>query len=434
MALITLGDFRDPNLSYHPILKKLYLSIAIKKTDGPYVNYMYELDSNFDAVATYQITGMDNYFTWGNTLLTKDEKNMLRVAYSINATGGVKLFKSGTATASTLPFTEVAEIFPPSSAAPTEVTISKWGSKLVCFARQNTGNTVYRETYDLDGATGWGAIKDLGFIGHFPTTIPYIPEGEPLLLAYGHAGTGFFRSPYVRMTFDGFNYSSEILIDKLEGVGGGGYCSMVENQNGYAFMYYQDGDDATKYNTNVFYREIDILKYFGDEYTYLKESKGIRRINANPFRTDKSVDGNALFIDKLFVSNASIAEMEFVVKKPITLKSVEFFLSNNNVTNAAATLEVYENGVLLGTSNGISISAPRSAPIIHDFPFSTSLSLVLGKTYKFKITNNTAALYCKEFPTSFNMVDFGNFIYTSTKYSNNPYDKHLVPFGLVKTV
>lgn len=426
----TLGDFRDPNLFYSPITKKTYLSISVKKTDGTYTNLFCEMNDQFDVSTFYEITGMENYFTWGNSIPSSDGKT-LRLAYdTLNVNNGVHLFKSGAISGNTIGFSKIAEIFPASLTKPTEATMTQWGEKLIVVARQNTGNMLYRETYDLTGVTGWGDIVDLGFKGDAPVMPVFIPKSKPLVIGRSIGGSDYQRSPLFNLTYDLKNYTSSLFVDKLTGFGGG-YHSLVPNRNGFGIMYYQDGSDPSQENatTNVFYREMDIHDLLKDELDYLES---ITKPIVHPkqsFRNNEIIYGDSAYVDSLFASNGSGMEMSFEVKQNYSIKGIELLTANDGTISA--TLELYENGSLIATSNGVSVST--STKTTYSFVFPTNITLTMGKTYMIKVVG-TIKVYTKAFKNNFGTVDFGDFVYKKTRYNATDYPKNVVPFGLIRNV
>ncbi|MCM3665505.1 glycoside hydrolase [Mesobacillus subterraneus] len=426
----SIGDYRDPNLFINPVSKKLYLSVSVKKLDGTYTNYFCELNTSYDVAVAYEMSGMGGYFTWGNSIPSSDGFT-LRLGYDVvTANKGVALFKSGTISGSTIPFNKIADIFPPSISLPTECTLAQWGDRLIAIARQDNGNMVYRQTYDLTGATGWGEITDLGFKGDAPVLLPYTPADKPLIIGRSIGGGTYQRSPVFNVTFDLKNYTSSLFVDQLQTYGGG-YHSLVPNRNGFGIMYYQDGSDPAQATatSNVFYKEMDIEQLLSVEIEYLKNNKNTLNMPINVFRNNEAVAGDATLIDAMFSSSANVTEMEFEVKKNISVKAVELLLNNNGTLST--TLEIREDGVLIGTSNAVSVSTLTKTA--YSFPFATAISLQMGKRYNLKLT---AAVrnHSKNFINPFNKIDFGDFVYLKTKHNGTTFDKNIIPFGLVKNI
>ena len=250
-------EYRDPHLTLNQSGSNLVLS-ATGFDGATYTNWAWGIDYNLNLTATTELVGTGGYFCWGNFIYSPQVKG-LKCAYIQTADlGGVVLFRQGT------PWTKT-EIFPPSSSKPTEATIAYWGNKLVCIARQNSGNMLYRETFDLEGVTGWGDIITLPFKGDAPCLEPLIPESEPLLLTASVGSTK--RDINIIGTYDGSNWSqlTSIAINS----GNGGYNSFVRNNFGYGIMYFDEIDSTT---TSVNFIDVQVEKY-------LPELKALELVN-----------------------------------------------------------------------------------------------------------------------------------------------------------
>ncbi|WP_346905952.1 hypothetical protein [Clostridium sp.] len=270
---LTGGEFRDINLSL-PFdgTNQIILSSSFYTGVGTeYRNYVYRLDENLNVLWSEEITNSETMFCWGNYLFSPTGIG-LKCAYKSDTTGGVYLFRK-----IDTGYTSV-EIFPPNPLTPTEATIGFYGNKLFCIARQNSGYSLYRETSDLTGETGWGEIITLPFKAHAPVVSPYTPKDEALILTFSSITpdivsqtTKRHRDISISATFDGVNWHKEKVI--VENNHYGGYNTFIKNGSGsYGMCYYDDYDSLEpnyKVGTDLYYKDIKTDMYL-IELDYMK--------------------------------------------------------------------------------------------------------------------------------------------------------------------
>lgn len=271
--IIDLGfndkEFRDVNLSLpYDGTRDIILSGAL--FDGnTYENWVFRLDKDLNLISSEQMVTDHDYFSWGNYLFSPSGVGM-KTAYDINyseTSRGVRLLReSGDI------YDDSVVLFEGSSSLPTEATIGYWGNKLVAVTRQNAGLSLYRETTDLEGLTGWSEPKLLDFKAHAPCLQPYTPEGEPLILTFSSVSPMItetrdrHRDVSITATYNGINWHKEVVI--AENNHYGGYNSFVKIGAGKYGMTYYDDYDKTKPNykdgTDLYYEQVDVDRYLND--------------------------------------------------------------------------------------------------------------------------------------------------------------------------
>lgn len=272
---ITGKEIRDVNLTlpYDGTDDMILSGTFYTGTGTAYTSHVFRLDKNFNVLSNQQMLGTEEYFSWGNYLFSPSGVGM-KTGYDItlSATGkGVRLLRKLDPLSNTYDSSVV--LFPSSAAKPTETTIGYWGNKLVSICRQNDGFSLYTETLDLEGATGWSVPVVLPFKAHAPNLQQYTPKGEPLILTFSSVTDGLVdqtarmhRDVSISATFDGINWHKEKVL--VENNYYGGYNTFVNNgDNRYGMAYHDDYTD--KAGSDIYYKSVQLEQHL-TELSYLK--------------------------------------------------------------------------------------------------------------------------------------------------------------------
>lgn len=275
---IANAEIRDVNLSL-PFdgTNDVILSGAVYN-GTVYTNWMFRLDKDLNLKSSEEIVTTNRWFTWGNYLNSPNGVGM-KAGYdpTLSSSGrGISLLRKTNPVSNV--YDESVTLFPASSGIPTEVTMGYWGNKLIAICRQNNGFSLYRETLDLEGATGWSEPRILPFKAHAPSLQPYTPKGEPLILTMSTVtdslvsqSTRLHRDISISATYDGVNWHSEKIL--VENNHYGGYNSFVPNGfNTFGMVYHDDYDSAQpnyKKGTDVYYKMVQLEQAL-PELSYLK--------------------------------------------------------------------------------------------------------------------------------------------------------------------
>lgn len=275
---LTGGEFRDINLSLpYDGSNDIILSGAFYTGVGyNYRNYVFRLSEDLEVKWYEEIVGSEGLFSWGNYLFSPTGI-ALKCAYDQNFGGtnrGVFLFRKTNSESNTY---ESIQLFPPSTVNPNECSIGYHGDKLFCIVRQRADYSLYRETSDLSGATGWSEPVKLSFKAHAPNVPCYTPKDKPLILTFSSVTDELVpqdirnhRDVSITATFDGVKWHKEKIM--VENNHYGGYNTFVKNSDGYGMCYYDDYD-STKTNykdgTDLFYKQIYVEQYL-TELTFME--------------------------------------------------------------------------------------------------------------------------------------------------------------------
>lgn len=424
----TSRQYRDPNLTVAQNGDLLFLSAVAMENDNTYktyTNWYWILDANLDVVNTFQIHSSETtLFGFGNMLHTPAGK-LIKGAYQTSTDNGVVLLASPAGIYSQIATWTKVEIFPPSSSKPTEVNIAYWGEKLICVCRQDNGNMLYRETFNLDGTSGWGDIKNLGFKGDAPAIEPFIPKGEPLHLTYSIPRpntTG--RVPQIRSAFNAEKWTKEVPLDVISQ---GGYNSFVRNKFGFGVMYYEDKDVPTYSKTDLWFKDISIPQYQPDLSALKREESAIQVPNQYSDINGVPVLGNPRLADRL-LSGGGLGSSAFVrFKNSKSLKSFVTLLSWPG-SNQTIRCDVYKDGVLLVTGDNVTVTTNTDAKVYRlTFPATT---FEANKTYEFRIVG-VANTFVKGGLLSVKGIDMGDFIYEKTTYNSSDIATSILSCGFV---
>jgi hypothetical protein len=167
-------------------------------------------------------------------------------------------------------FSQVATLFEPSIALPTECTISRWGNRLVAITRCDAApyTNLYSETLNLEGDSGWSTPVEIVIGqgtamvgGDAPVLVPYIEVGKSLVLTvsnyYGFPG----RDPQIISTDDGITWSKQVRLISQVSLGGA-YNSFVKiTDKEYGMMWYENMNSPTETQSKVWYKRVNVLTY-----------------------------------------------------------------------------------------------------------------------------------------------------------------------------
>ena len=248
-------EYRDPNITTSSDGNHLILTASAFDGVSTYTGYLWILDEHLTVVSGPQLID-DNIFLWGNSLTTPNGY-LLKCGYTLSTPyEQVYLYKS-TGKLPNFGTFEKIPLFIGDTTDFNECTISYWGDKLVAISRTGgNGKGYYKETYDLEGQSGWSTQRFLyptmDYGVHAPCLEPYIPKGEPLVISYSRVFGGE-RLATLMFTPNGTDWSTPFTIDN-EALGG--YTTLVRNKFGYGVMYYGERGGST----DLLFKDIDIYK------------------------------------------------------------------------------------------------------------------------------------------------------------------------------
>jgi hypothetical protein len=417
---------RDFNISLQPggqIALYKYFAVNLPRANGDpysYSNWIGQIGTDGSLGAPTRITpaGVTDRVAWGNTLTTPSGK-LLSAVYITSGSpygGGVELWRSpGTniyggawASVQTLHASNA-------STKPTETTIAYWGDRLVAVTRMEaTGTFLWRETYNLEGDSGWTAPRTViiaaGAYLHAPVLECYYPAGEVLTL-FGSLSTAG-RQVWTTTTADGVTWSNGGNLSS----DGGSYNTLLRAGNGYRMGYYRSisGDTATEWMLlDVDPNEYDpsrLVKLHAAPHYQTPRGPGVwdgtRVMYGNPGKVTASLGTSAV-------------KIRIIPKRNMTLTGVVLAVRRGTVAVTTARFDVYDAaGVLLATGVTTSVTQASSAPpLLTEFPVSVTLSAGLeyelrpvaesGSITTFTDNTNTSR-------TPLNQRDCGEYLWAGT--------------------
>lgn len=141
-----------------------------------------------------------------------------------------------------------------------EADICYTPTKLICVARVQTTSALYKETEDLEGATGWSDYYNIGEIIHAPHMLQYYNSKYIIIVGakYIDAST---RKPVIVV----YDTNSHTIVDSAilnENVNG--FCAYSDiakdNDNQYGIIYYSDPTTGTNNCTQLYYQTVTLSK------------------------------------------------------------------------------------------------------------------------------------------------------------------------------
>lgn len=275
------GEARDVNLSVSPDGKYLYLKFFTNAgVTGVYSGYLVVYDKTLTQVGFIKIVDNDDWVVWGNTLKTPNGYLLTASYTAISKPSKVGIYRSTAPVNddySSVTFEKVAEI---TQNDITESTLGYWRDKLVMVSRREyySGNSLYYETSNLEGDSGWSSLENIGHIVYAPCIKPY--NDEPALLVSGTLRVNSnLRQPMILARKWQGGWTNPSVIDKdMEDYGG--YTSLVPNRYGYGIMYY---DDTTP-RTTLYFKDVNVDTYLPEYKKWLMDSENyINYINSKGF-------------------------------------------------------------------------------------------------------------------------------------------------------
>jgi hypothetical protein len=428
----TVGeDVRDPNISIHKknpnlLIIKFALNIGVNQWKAMIITYDARISS---VVNTFELSGMSlDDFTFGNSIITPS--GFLLISTYRSDGNSIKVWRSSAAlTSSTTALTMNLVATLGESSDCFEPTIGVWKEKLVLVYRKNTATTKVTYTYDLEGGSGWYPTYNISEARRIysPACLAY--SENDAFTVIGVLGTN--RISLVSASTTDLKKWYTIAKLRVAGwpanvSGTNGYPSISDMGGEYAITSFYDvlGNPVAPTRVERMLIPKSLLDVgFGNDYF-------VPIVKAE----DQRVAGSSgIFYGGLSLTNAKYAsdgrnystEVEF--KDVLSIDSAYLLVSG---TSSDASLEVYEDGALVGTSSAVSVSSSTASAI--EFPFA-GLTVSLGKTYKFKLISSTAlAVYdYRHGNKAETKVDFKDFVVTGSFDSSG---SSIAAFGLILPV
>lgn len=354
------------------------------------------LDDLSTIVKNQIVSGISStYFTWGNTLMTPS-KYILICTYREDG-NKIQVWKSTTTFATgteNLTFTLAEEVGETSDCF--EPTIGFWNDRYVMVYRKNTGASRCTITFDLENGTAWYPVQTITDINtadrriYAPACLAY--SNSTVFTLFGTLGTNrkILTTASSNNPGNGYWYTTAVLLNAGDPTGGtNGYPSISDFGSEYAVTTFSDIVNSSAAPTR-FERQM-IPKTLVD-VSLNQPSRQVKKQATNAYVATASSGvfiGDLSWNTSLLNSAAQDFSFECLFKSAVSIKSVYLLTSGTTTT---ATVEIYEDSVLIATSSTTSFTATAATPI--EFAFGSAIPVSLGKKYVFKITSSTnVALY-----------------------------------------
>jgi len=381
------ADVRDPNITKHRLISNYAIIKYSEVTATARTSKIITLNlDTLEIVASFTIPGVGtDYFVWGNTLMTPSGK-LLFASYrtdenKIQIWRSAQAFTTGTEVAGSTS-SIVAELGETTDCE--EPTLAYWKNRLVLIYRKSGAVSRISYTFDLEGATGWIAtypMSDSRYM-YSPTTLAY-SDGDTFPAA-GTLGTDrknlVLASSYDLHTWSTCAYLGDPRVSTMYGVG---YPSLVDLGGEYSLIYFWEswwtGVIPTRLERRLLPKNLMDVGYDNTA----RASRIDMRNAAIPGFSDGVPLGDLAWNTTRYGAAALNYGIVCAFRKSIPIISVYLRLGGSTTT---AAIEVYENSTLIATSNTASIATTTATAV--QFVFASSLTMALGKEYKFKIINS----------------------------------------------
>jgi hypothetical protein len=377
-------DVRDVNVCPHPSRAGFVLvSFAELTSGGAYQARLITYNMRTAAIESNRLLlGMTSTdFKWGNALVTP-QGFLLFCSYSLDGTT-IKVWKSTVALPTSGDVTmEVASTLTDTVAS--EPTIGYWQDKLVLFYRRTGAASRLTYSFDKEGAGPWAAtVFPYGVSAHSPAVLPY--SNAPVFTAFFALGTN--------RAFMGACSSNDLTNFKgmasIQVTGGktGGYPAIIDCGGYYATCTYSEHYDEAGQPKRTRFDRLEIDKGRVDIGPADPERTAILSLPAAAPEAGAWI-GTPYGADAKQATDARNYASELIVSKAVTIDRVSMMVSGT----ANAQVEVYEDGVLVATSNVLALAT--ATPTAAVFVRPSSLALVTLKKYRFRLVGSAAvALY-----------------------------------------
>lgn len=211
-----------------------------------------------DQIISYKVSKDTGYLYWGSPLITPTGYLLLPAYNNISSSSqhsSVILLRSTTPLTNDVSGLTFETInIAATNDDPCEPGFGYFNNKLCCVMRQDSGNSLFTQTENLEGTSGWSEPVDIGYPVHAVRLLPYC-SGKYLVFAGAYvesAPPSSLRVPALGL-YDVEN-NAVIAIESVDSqiTGYSGYCGFVKDGEGkYAFAYYQEDTNAGVYFKKV---------------------------------------------------------------------------------------------------------------------------------------------------------------------------------------
>lgn len=389
-------NIQDTNICPHPNRAGIALiSFAEKIEGGSYQTRLITWNDNTQTVESNRVLlGMDGSYKWGNALITP-AGHLLLCSYALNGTS-INVWRS-TAPLPTSGDVTMALASSITDTVASEPTIGYWREKLVLFYRRTGAASRITYSFDKEGAGPWAAtVFPYGVSAHAPSVVPY--SDADIWTAFFSLGVSAGGGELSRArvgavsTMDLVRFKGSTPI-KMAGLRTGGYSPMIDCGGYYAITVYSEHYDEPGQPKRTRFERIEIDKTRVD--IGQSDQARLHVIDLPPAQvsTPGQWIGTPFGAGAKYTSNGLDYSTEIEVTRQTVINGVSWFTAFNGASGTgSAYVEIYEDGVLIATSNinaGVGI-----APSAVVFDLASNVTLKTLKKYKLKLKGiNQMALY-----------------------------------------
>ena len=376
----TSEDIRDVNITPNRARQGYVLiSFAEKLSAGGYQTRLISYNVRTETIESNRIVSgpSSDDFKWGNALITPTGKVMF-CTYDIDGTA-IKVWSGSLPTSGTVTVTAVKTF---TDTVASEPTIGYWQDRLVLFYRRTAAASRLTYTYDLEGAGPWAdTVFPFGVSAHSPCMIAY-SDAEQFTALFSH---GVDRSLIGAVSSYNLEKFTENTLFKTTNEVTGGYPSMVDCGGYYAVTIYGDHYVEVGETTRTRFERIELSKPQVQIDLADPNRVNIMKFGQQAPDAEGLWIGNPTIADSKYTSNGLNYQAEFSLHKSVALKGVAMMLSGT----ADGHVELYEDGVLIGTSAVTAVAS--TDPVVVVFTFASTVALDEITKYRVKL-KGTAAL------------------------------------------
>lgn len=378
----TNEDIRDVNICPHPSRAGFVLvSFAEALSGGGYQTRLITYNVRTASVDSSRLlSGIPSTeFKWGNALITP-QGHLMFCSYSAGGTD-IKIWRS-TAQLPTSGAVTMALAYTFTDTFSSEPTIGYWQDKLVIFWRRTGAASRVGYTYDKEGAGPWATpVFPYGASAHSPALLPY--SNAQVFTAFFALGTD--RSYLgAASSQDLVNFKGETPF-RVTGGAIGGYPAIIDCGGYYATCTYAETYDEPGQLIRTRFDRLEIDK--GRVDIGPSDPERMTTITlpaATPVGQTGAWVGTPYGPSGRLATDARGYEVEFTVTRSMTIDAVSLLIAGT----AGTTVEIYEDGTLVKTSNTLALSASAPTAAVYVLPSSQVLTPL--KKYRVKVAGSAA--------------------------------------------
>ena len=378
----TNEDIRDVNICPDPRRAGFVLvSFAEALSGGNYQTRLITYNIRSASVESNRLMAgiPSTEFKWGNALITP-QGYLMFCSYSAGGTE-IKVWRS-TAQLPASGTVTMALAYTFTDTFSSEPTVGYWQDKLVIFWRRTGAVSRVSYTYDKEGSGPWATpVYPYGGSAHSPALLPY--SNAPVFTAFFALGTDRTYLGAVSSQ-DLVNFKGETPF-RVTGSAIGGYPAIIDCGGYYATCTYAETYDEPGQLVRTRFDRLEIDK--GRVDVSPSDPEHITTITlpaATPVGQDGAWVGTAYGPDSRLATDARGYEVEFSVTRSMTIDAVSLLVSGTSNT----TVEIYEDGVLVKTSNTLALAASVPTASVYVLPSSQALTPL--KKYRVKVAGSAA--------------------------------------------